>query len=123
MALFEAYCRGLELDPDGEDALVYRDRAFRELKPVQDKPAPTPADMEACTRYLTAQTWRDEPPKIPQVLGSYAGWAAKGKPALPEPADRASPAGRADHDAWARKWGLSDAPDRPDVIDVQGARR
>ena len=85
MALFAAFCRGIGLDPDAEEAAVYGDRAHRELKPVQDKPVPSPAEMEACTRYLAAQTWRDEPPKIPQVLGSYAGWVAKGRPAEPEP--------------------------------------
>lgn len=91
MALFAAYCAGLGIDPDGEDALVYLERAHRELKPVQDKPAPTPADMAACTRYLTAQGWRDTPPKIPEVLGNFTGWAAKGRPTEPEPNDRASP--------------------------------
>lgn len=125
LELFAAYCRGLELDPGSEDAQVYRDRAFRELKPVQDHPAPSPADMEACTRYLTAQPWRDEPPKIPQVLGSYAGWVAKGKPDQPEPNDRASPGSRHrshdDLEAWRRKHGL--APGDASAIDVKGVAR
>lgn len=126
LVLFESYCRGLGIDPDGDEALVYRDRAFRELKPVVDKPAPVPDDLETCTRWMSLQSWRDQPPTITQVLGAFAGWASKGKPREPEeskPANTTHPrtARTNDLDAWRRKHGL--LRDEPNAIDVKGHAR
>lgn len=90
-ALFAAWCRGIGLDPESDEALSGRDIVFRQLKGVVDQPAPTPEEFERCTRYLTRQTWRDEVPKVPTVLGSFSGWVAKGRPDIPEAPARASP--------------------------------
>lgn len=90
-ALFTAWCRGIGLDPDGDEARTGRDTVFRQLKAVVDQPAPTPEEFERCTRFLSNQSWRDERPKVPTVLGSYAGWVAQGRPDMPKTRARASP--------------------------------
>lgn len=90
-ALFAAWCRGIGLDPESDEAQTGRSIVFKQLKGVVDQPAPTPDEFERCTRYLTRQTWRDEAPKVPTVLGSFSGWVAKGRPDIPEAQSRASP--------------------------------
>jgi len=90
-SLFEAWCRGIGLDPDSDEAGVGRDIAFRQLKSLVGQASPTPDEFEACTRYLAGQSWRDETPKVPTVINGYGGWVAKNRPApeanRPEPAD------------------------------------
>lgn len=91
VALFEAWCRGIGLDPDSDEANVGRDIAFRQLKPLIGQPSPTADEFEACTRYLAGQSWRDDLPKISTVINGYGGWVAKNRPApesnRPAPAD------------------------------------
>lgn len=97
-ALFRAWCRGIGLDPDSAEADVGKPIAANHLKAVVDKPAPTPEDFERCTRYLTAEPWRDEPPKVTHVVAGYAGWVARGRPETPT--ERAPP-------GTGRTWGGS----------------
>jgi len=80
VALYGAWCRGIGLDPDGEEARVGRDIAFRHLKPIAAEDAPAPEEFERCTRFLVTQGWREDPPSIPQVIQAFAKWAAQGKP-------------------------------------------
>lgn len=83
--LYDAWCRGIGLDPDDQESAVGRDVAFRHLKPVIPESSPSIEDFENCTRYLVSQDWRNDPPSIPQVIQGFAAWVSKGRPAKAEP--------------------------------------
>jgi hypothetical protein len=86
--LFAAWCRGIGLDPEGEEANVGRNVAFNHLKPIVDAETPTPEDFEACTRFLVSEEWRNAPPDIPEVLRKYGPWAGAGRPEKAKPRSR-----------------------------------
>lgn len=95
LALYGAWCEGVGIDAEGEEARVGRDIAFRHLKPIVAEPIPTPDEFGACTRYLASQSWRDDPPSIPQVIQGYGRWVGQGRPKRASPripaTGRASP--------------------------------
>jgi hypothetical protein len=95
VALYGAWCAGVGIDPNSEEARVGRDIAFRHLRSIVTKPVPTPEEFGACTRYLASQSWRDDPPSIPQVIQGYGRWVGQGRPKRasprPMPTSRASP--------------------------------
>lgn len=101
MALYAAWCVGVGLDPDGSEASIGRDIAFRHLKPLIDQPDPTPDDFEACTIYLASQSWRDDPPSIPQVIQGFGRWVGQGRP------KRASPRAPTDVQPRRRNGGMT----------------
>jgi hypothetical protein len=78
--LYDAWCRGIGLDPDGDESAVGRDVAFRNLKPIVPEASPSIQDFEACTAYLVSQDWRTDPPSIPQVIQGFAAWVSKDRP-------------------------------------------
>ncbi|HWV36405.1 MAG TPA: hypothetical protein VNZ55_12285 [Thermomicrobiales bacterium] len=127
--LYDAWCRGIGLDPDGEEASVGRDIAFRHLKPIVGEASPSAEEFEACTRYLASQGWRDDPPSIPQVIQSFAKWAAQGKPARAEstvrelrPVRGSPDAQRQDIDAFFARKRAATGNDSG-VIDIVGRTR
>jgi hypothetical protein len=95
--LYAAWCRGIGLDPESDEAEVGRKVAYNQLKPMVDAETPTPEDFEACTRFLGTEDWRNTPPTIPDVMRKYGPWAAAGRPEKAKPRSigaRASPGRR-----------------------------
>ena len=51
----------------------------------------TPADIEACARYLKAGWWHDKALTVPKLAEALGQWIAQGRPVKPNSQARASP--------------------------------
>lgn len=124
--LYESYCHGIGLNPATDAAKAGEARAFRELKTVVDLTEPEAWEVEALTRYLAAETWRDNLPTVNNVVQAYPGWVARGRPKTPKVKRRVNgQRGYSADELMARfqaKHGKATAGDG-DVIDVKGRAR
>jgi hypothetical protein len=83
-AIFEAYCRGLGIDPESMPGTQRKGPSLSTLTvQILDTPECDPATIEALTRYtFSAFQWRNgsKTPSLREVLAAFPEWDQQGRP-------------------------------------------